>query len=252
MPTENNRLFVLSGIASFFLFSMLVVIIAWQANVFVKPIAYASIQSDVISISLDSSAPIDSKSENITSEEVPATEPVIEQKSKSQLPKVEKVEKVQPEITDLFSNVKVKHIPKESKQNTKELSELSALEEKVLSTKRSSQLFEKAKNLDLAKPGVKVIAASGGPKVNEYYAKVQGIIYANFHPATGTEGFAARVRIVLTPDGKLDSYRVISASGNAVFNAEVDWLKERLRQVALPKNPKGEEAIFEIILTAKD
>ena len=162
------------------------------------------------------------------------------------------MEKAQPEITDLFSNVKVKHTAKESKQNTKELSELSALEEKVLSTKRSSQLFEKAKNLDLAKPGVKVITASGGPMVNEYYAKVQGIIYANFHPASGTEGFAARVRIVLTPDGKLDSYRVISASGNAVFNAEVDWLKERLRQVVLPKNPEGEEAIFEIILTAKD
>ena len=50
----------------------------------------------------------------------------------------------------------------------------------------------------------------------------------------GTEGFSARVRIVLAPDGKLVSYRVISSSGSAVFNAEVEWLKERLRQVALP------------------
>lgn len=251
MPTENNRLFVLSGIASFFLFSMVVFIIAWQANISVKPISYASIQSDIISISLDSSAPVDVKPQNKTSEEVPAIEPVIEQKSKSQLPKVEKVEKVQPEITDLFSNIKVKHTAKESKQNTKELSELSALEEKVLSTKRSSQLFEKAKNLDLAKPGVKVIAASGGPMVNEFYAKVQGIIYANFHPGAETKG-RARVHIILSPDGKLTSYRVVSYSENTIFNAEVDWLKERLRQVPLPKNPKGEEAGFEIILTAKD
>ncbi len=45
---------------------------------------------------------------------------------------------------------------------------------------------------------------------------------------------------------------MISYSGSAVFNAEVDWLKERLRQVPLPSNPNGGEATFEIILTAKD
>ncbi len=246
MPVDNNRLFVFSGVASFFLFSIVIFIIVWQTSVMVKPISYASLQSDVISISLDSSV-VDSKPQNQPSKEALPTQPVIEKASKA---KEEK--KVQPEITDLFSSVKVTHPPKESKSSAKELSELNALEEKVLSTKRSSQLFEKVKSLDLAKVGVKVVSASSGPMVNEYYAKVQGIIYSNFHPASGTEGFSARVRIVLTSDGKLESYRVVSASGSAVFNAEVDWLKERLRQVALPKNPTGDEAIFEIILTAKD
>jgi hypothetical protein len=57
---------------------------------------------------------------------------------------------------------------------------------------------------------------------------------------------------MLSPDGRLLSYRVISYSGNPVFNAEVDWLKERLRQVGLPRHPQGQEAVFEIILTAKE
>jgi len=247
MPVENNRLFVFSGFASFFFFGMIVLIIAWQANIVVNPVSYASIQSDVIAVSLDASNLVESKPQDKTAEEVPAVEPVIEKKPKSTEEK-----KTEPEITDLFSSVKVKNVPKESKQNMKDLSALSALEEKVLSTKRSSQLSEKVKNLDLAKPGVKVVAASSGPMVNEYYAKVQGIIYANFHPASGTEGFSARVRIVLASDGRLVSYRVISSSGSAVFNAEVDWLRERLHQVPLPSNPNGGEATFEIILTAKD
>ena len=247
MPVENNRLFFISGFASLFFFSVSVLIVVWQAKVFVQPLAYASVKSEVISVSLDSPAVTEPMPKSEISEEVAHVKPEMEK-----VVKHDEVKQTQPQITDLFSKVKVANSPKESKQSPKELSELNALEEKVLSMKRSSKLFEKAKSIDLAKMGVKVIAPSSGPLVNEYYAKVQGIIYANFHPASGTQGFSARVRIVLSADGKLDSYRVISSSGNGLFNAEVDWLKERLRQVSLPQNPNGDEAIFEIILTAKD
>ncbi len=248
MSRDNNRLFLLSGVTSFVLFFLILFTIAWQASQFRKPVSYASVKSDVISVSLDSSqVAIESKPQNKPAEELPQIKPETEKNSKSA-----EVKKSQPEITDLFSSVKVIQTPKESKSNSKELSELSALEEKVLSTKRTSQLFEKAKNFDLTKPGVKVVSASTGPEIDAYKAKIQGIIYSQFHPGAGTQGFSARVRIVITRDGKLGSYHVISYSGSGVFNAEVDWLKERLRQVALPKNPKGDEAIFEIILTAKD
>jgi protein TonB len=230
---------------------MIVLVIAWQAKIRVQPMSYASIQSEVISVSLDSPNPVESKSQKKITENVPTIEP-IEKPAEEQKSKATVEKKSQPEITDLFSSVKVTQPPKEIKRSSKEITELSALDEKVLSTKRSSQLSQKVQSLDLAKSGVKVLAASSGPLVNEYYAKVQGIIYANFHPASGTEGFSARVRIVLSPDGKLVSYRVVSSSGSAVFNAEVDWLKERLRQVVLPSHPNGSEATFDIILTAKD
>ncbi|MBV5334987.1 MAG: cell envelope integrity protein TolA [Sulfuricurvum sp.] len=248
MSRDNNRLFLLSGIASFVLFFLILFTIAWQANKFTKLVSYASVKSDVISVSLDSpQVAVESKPQNNPAEELPEIKHETEKNSKSA-----EAKKSQPEITDLFSSIKVIQTPKESKSNSKELSELSALEEKVLSTKRTSQLFEKAKSFDLTKPGVKVVSASTGPEIDAYKAKIQGIIYSQFHPGAGTQGFSARVRIVITRDGKLGSYHVISYSGSGVFNAEVDWLKERLRQVALPKNPKGDEAIFEIILTAKD
>jgi membrane protein involved in colicin uptake len=161
---------------------------------------------------------------------------------------------VEPAISDLFSTVKTNKPVAKVKDDGKRLVELNALEEKLLSTKRDSKLFEKAKTLELAKTGVKLSAVSGssGPMVNEYKGKIQGIIYANFHPQAGTEGFSARVRITLSSDGKLVAYRVIGYSGSSVFNAEVDWLKERLGHIVLPSNPTGDDAVFEIILTAKD
>lgn len=252
MYRDQNRLFVLSGIFSFLLFALILVLIGWQIFTSVKPIAFASIQSDVISVSLISSPEKFEESEPLQETEVQQEEVKdTKQEAEKEIAKTESKPAV-PEITDLFSNVKTKKVPQKNKEERAKLSELNALEQKVLSSKRDSQFLEKAKSLDVAKSAVRVVASSTGPMVNEYYAKVQGIIYANFHPASGTEGFSARVRIVLSSDGKLESYRVLSSSGSAVFNAEVDWLKERLRQVLLPHNPNGGEATFDIILTAKD
>lgn len=249
MVADNNKLFFLSGIFSLSFFLLIVGIIGWQFTLDSKPLAFAMIQSDVISVSLDMSDSKISEAEPIVQESAPA-EPTVQ---KSEPISQEKAipSPVQPEITDLFSNVRT-HAPSPKKESTN-ISKLNELEKKILSSKRESQLFEKVQNVSLAKSGVKMVtSASSGPMVNEYYAKVQGIIYANFHPASGTEGFSARVRISLRANGALEGYRVISYSGNAVFNAEVDWLKERLSQVTLPSHPQGESAVFDIILTAKD
>ncbi|MDO9208019.1 MAG: TonB C-terminal domain-containing protein [Sulfuricurvum sp.] len=250
MHLDTNRFFIVSGLLSFSLFALILAVIGWQFLVAQKPNAFALTKSDVISISLVPS--LSNAQESIREPLMPqpdsksAVEKIIPQKTE---PKVEEVA-----ISDLFSTVKTNNPPQKIKEDKKQLSELNALEEKVLTSKRDSKLFEKAKTLDLAKAGVKVVAAaeSSGPVVNEYNAKIQGIIYTHFHPASGTEGFTARVRIVLSPDGKLASFRVISYSRSSVFNAEVDWLKERLTQVAFPSYPNGKEAIFEIILTAKE
>ena len=256
MHLDTNRFFIVSGLLSFSLFALILAVIGWQFLVAQKPNAFALTKSDVISISLVPS--LSNVPESISKPQEPVVEPLMSQSDSESAvektpqktePKVEEVA-----ISDLFSTVKSNNSPQKIKEDRKQLSELNALEEKVLTSKRDSKLFEKAKTLDLAKAGVKVVAAaeSSGPVVNEYNAKIQGIIYTHFHPASGTEGFSARVRIVLSSDGKLASFRVISYSRSAVFNAEVDWLKERLNQVAFPSYPNGNEAIFEIILTAKE
>lgn len=248
MNLHYQRYFLQSGIITFFLFGL--IISFFMSNILhsTKPDAFAMTKSDVISISLENTPSVVSKVMSPSVPEVQKPVKEIEKVSKDSTPSQEIV----PEIDDLFATVKTTKSKSKPIDNLKQISELNALEEKILTTKRDSKVFDKVKTLELAKSGVKMVSSSTGPAVNEYNAKIQGIIYANFHPASGTEGFAARVRITLSPDGRLLGYRVISYSGNAVFNAEVDWLKERLRQVVLPQHPKGEEAVFEIILTAKE
>jgi len=248
MNLHYQRYFFQSGIITLFFFGVMLSFLMSDILHPVKLDAFVMKKSDVISISLED-VPVHAT--EVISPSIPAAQETVKDVVKaSDAPT--KVKDIVPAIDDLFSTVKsVKNKPKPM-DNSKQVSELNALEEKVLTAKRDTKLFDKVKTLELAKSGVKMVSSSTGPAVNEYNAKIQGIIYSNFHPASGTEGFAARVRISLSPDGRLLAYRVISYSGNAVFNAEVDWLKERLRQVGLPQHPQGEEAVFEIILTAKE
>lgn len=248
MNLHYQRYFLQSGIITFFLFGIILSFFISNLLHLEKPDAYAMRKSDVISISLEDALTPVSK---VISPSAPVSQQSVKEVKSVSTPSTP-VQEVVPEIDDLFATVKTTKSKPKPIDNAKQMTELNAIEEKVLGSKRDSKLFDKVKTLELAKSGVKMVSSSTGPAVNEYNAKIQGIIYANFHPANGTEGFAARVRITLSPDGRLLSYRVISYSANAVFNAEVDWLKERLRQVALPKHPQGEEAVFEIILTAKE
>ncbi|MDP3022441.1 MAG: TonB C-terminal domain-containing protein [Sulfuricurvum sp.] len=249
MNLHYQRYFFQSGIITFFLFG---IILSFFMNNLVhpkKPDAFAMRKSDVISISLEDALTPVSK---VIAPSAPVSQQIVKEEVKSVSSPSTPVQEVIPAIDDLFATVKTTKSKPKPMDNAKQMTELNALEEKVLATKRDSKIFDKVKTLELAKSGVKMVSSSTGPAVNEYNAKIQGIIYANFHPANGTEGFAARIRITLSADGRLLAYRVISYSGNAVFNAEVDWLKERLRQIGLPQHPQGEEAIFEIILTAKE
>ncbi|MDD5212012.1 MAG: TonB C-terminal domain-containing protein [Sulfuricurvum sp.] len=248
MNLHYQRYFLQSGMITFFLIGLMCLFFMSDVLHSSKPDTFAMKKSDVISVSLeDTPARV--------SEGISPSAPVV-QKPVKEVEKISvalnPVKEIVPAIDDLFATVKTAKSKPKPLDNSKQVSELNALEEKILTTKRDTKFFDKVKTLELAKSGVKMVSSSTGPVVNEYNAKIQGIIYANFHPASGTEGFAARVRILLSPNGKLLSYRVISYSGNAAFNAEVDWLKERLRQVGLPQHPQGEEAVFEIILTAKE
>lgn len=250
MHLDNERYFYISGFLSFGFTLFIVLSIGLRFFSISSPQSFALRQSETISISL-----YDTPHKSTANAPFPEPSPQLQvQEERSEAPEQKAKEMVKvPEITDLFSTVKPTIENKKSNEKSNVVPNLSALEEKVLSSKRDSQFSEKVKTLDLAKSSVKMAAVSGstGPLVNEYHAKIQGIIYTNFHPASGTEGYAARIRIAVNSDGRMTSYKVLSYSGNTVFNAEVDWLKERLRQVGFPSHPNGEDSIFEIILTAK-
>ena len=244
MNLHYQRYFFQSGIITFFFYGALLSFFMSDILHSAKPDAYAMRKSDVISVSLED-AP--ASVSDVISPSIPVVQETLEKVSDTPTA----LKEIVPAIDDLFSTVKsAKNKPKPV-DNSKQVSDLNALEEKVLTTKRDTKLFDKVKTLELAKSGVKMVSSSTGPAVNEYYAKIQGIVASNFNPGSGTEGFSARVHITLSPDGRLLAYRVISYSGNAVFNAEVDWLKERLRQIRLPQHPHGEEAVIDFKLTAE-
>ena len=254
MTYERDRYFFYGGIFSLSFFSFLLLLILWKSSVEEKTVLFATNLGEVISVSL-SDAPV-----VMDSVAVADSQPQVDEPHESVSPKelfiseTKREEKEEPvELGDLFSTVKPTKTVTKKQDNSAQLKEITELENKILSSKRDSKLFDKVNKLDFAKPSVQMVASgSTGPEVNAYNAKIQGVVLANFHPVMGSEGFKARIHIALSKEGKLESYKVVSYSNNRVFNSEVDWLKERLRQVDLPPHPLGQDAEFEIMLSAKD
>lgn len=249
MDLHNERYFFLSGLISLTLFSLLVLLVGYSVLTSVKIEQFAMTQSDVISVSIAiSEQKAQSELPSEAAQAVP--EPVNEEPAPEEEKKVETV----PEISDLFSQVKPLNEPKKKSENAKRSDELSALEKEITAQSEKQRFTDKVKNIELLKPGMKMTVQGGssGPIVNEYHAKIQGLIYTQFHPPAGSQGQAARVRIKISPDGRLVAYRVLAYSGHAALNNEVDWLKERLGSVRFPAHPDGKEALLECILTAKE
>lgn len=248
MDLHNERYFFLSGLISLVLFFFLLVLIGFSVLASPKIEQFAMTQSDVVSISISIS---DTPSRTEPLQEMP--EPKSEPADEKPAPIEEQKPEPEPEISDLFSNVKPQVEPKK-KSNAFEREALNALEKEILSPQEKQRFSEKVKNIELVKPGMKMVVDGGssGPIVNEYHAKIQALIYTHFHPPAGSQGQAARVRIKISAQGKLVSYRVVAYSGSSVLNNEVDWLKERLESLQFPPHPDRKEAQLECILTAKE
>lgn len=252
MDLQEDRYFFLGGLISVGFFTLLLFIVGYSVFVSPKLEQFAMTQSQYVSISIDVGPPKSSSKPVIEEEQhiQDKPKPVEEEK-----PQSEPAHQSVPEISDLFSKVKPEKTAKKTDDSAQKIEALSALERQMaVRTQSTPQLAEKVKNTALAKPSVKIVSNSGstGPLVNEYHAKIQALIYANYYPPSGSQGQSARVRISLDSSGKLLGYRVMAYSGNEPFNNEVDWLKERLRSVTFPPHPDGKETVFEIILTAKE
>lgn len=245
MGFNDQRYFFISGIISFSFFALILIAFGYTMITSEKIEQFALTQSQYVSISLDIATP------EPMAEPLPEVSEVTPSPDKAPEPVPEKV----PEISDLFSSVKPEKIQQKEDESVKRLEVLSALEQKMANrAQKTPQLADKVKNTSLAKPSIKIIANSGstGPLVNEYHAKIQALIYSNYYPPSGSQGQTARIRINVNASGKLTAFRVLAYSGNSSFNSEVDWLKDRLRNVMFPLHPDGKDTVLEIILTAKE
>lgn len=251
MGSNQERYFFLSGLISIALFAVVVFLTGFSLFLVPKVEQFAMIQSDVISVSIalaEPQQPLENNPVPVVPEEVEQT--VESTEASESAPKQEPV----AEISDLFAQVKPQKGPKAPKEDIKNLEQLNALEKEVLQKKETPRFLDKVNNIALAKPSVKMIVQGGstGPVVNEYHAKIQGLVYTYFRPPNNSMGQSARVRMIISAEGKLISYKVLSYSSMNSFNYEVDWLKDRLIGIHFPEHPEGREAVLEFILTAKE
>lgn len=248
MNFNQERYFFISGIISVSLFIGVLFLAGFSLIHSPKIEQFAMIKSDVINVSIALSEDKPSE-ESVPVQEALQPEPEPLQKNEESAP----AEEV-PEISDLFAQVKPQKTSKNYKEENARREELSALEKELLERKESPRFSDKVSKVELARPSVKMVPQGGstGPVVNEYHAKIQGLIYSYFRPPSGSAGEAARVRMNISASGKLMGYKVIRYSGNGTFNSEVDWLKDRLGSVRFPEHPEGKDTVLEFILTAKE
>lgn len=249
MERNQERYFFISGVISFSFFLLILFLVGYSLVLTPKVEQFAMIKSDVINISIalsETPSVEESEPENVVAPEVQS----VPQTQETPPQKIEEV----PEVSDLFAKVKSEKIPPKKHEENRRQDQLNALEKEILQRKETPRFSEKVNQVALVKPSVKMVAQGGstGPIVNEYHAKIQGLVYTYFRPPSDTAGQSARVRIVISPNGKLLGYRVLSYSGSSAFNTEVDWLKDRLNGVRFPEHPEGKEAVLEFILMAKE
>lgn len=252
MGFNDQRYFYLGGGIAFGFFTFLMVLIGFSIVSPSKIEQFALTQSQYVSVSIDISPHKPSpKPVPVAEPQTPDSKPTPVEEVKQQAVESQNV----PDISDLFSRVKPQKTVKKENDSAQKLEALTAFERQMSVRAQSTpRLAEKVKNTALVTPSVKIVASGGssGPLVNEYHAKIQALIYANYYPPSGSQGQSARVKIYIDASGKLSAYRVIVYSGNDPFNREVDGLSDRLRGVVFPPHPEGKNTVLEIILTAKE
>ncbi|MDD2950286.1 MAG: TonB C-terminal domain-containing protein [Sulfuricurvum sp.] len=249
MGFNHERYFFLSGLISISLFVFLLFLAAYNLIFSPKAEQFAMTKSEFISVSLAvTNTKSEDHSEPTPQVKVQKTEP--EREPEKPIAQPEKT----PDISDLFAQVKPQKTIKKPLEDSKQNEQLNKLEKELLTHKDTPRFSDKVNKVELAKPSVKMVVQGGssGPIVNEYHAKIQALVYTNFHPPAGSAGAVARVRMNISGSGKLISYRVLSYSGNSSFNSEVDWLRDRLSAIRFPDHPEGKDTVLECILTAKE
>jgi protein TonB len=93
---------------------------------------------------------------------------------------------------------------------------------------------------------------SSANEVNEYFAKIQNIVYKYFYPPQNSQGNTVKAVIKLGALGKVLDFRILQYSSSIDLNNECDQIKQRLSSVVFPVNPKNRFGSYTILLTSKE
>ena len=158
-------------------------------------------------------------------------------------------------VDDLFSDIWTKSIKKKKKEPKKvDKRRLQAIAKKIEKTKNKKveSIANKYENAKIKSDNEKLAKSSSANEVNEYFAKIQAIVYKYFYPPQNSQGHTVKAVIALGALGKVLDFRILTYSSNLDLNNECDRIKQRLLSVVFPVNPKNESGNYTILLTSKE
>jgi len=235
---NNSRYFYISGFISlslfaFFLFGFITMIFSVS-----KTKSYGYKKENYISVSIKMT-----KSKHAPKKQASKTP------STSAKPKITK----NVDINNLFSDVWTKKINNTIKkpENTRRIEQI---QKKIRTTKENNveSVSKKLETLQTNHSQTQEEATSAASEVNEYLAKIQDIVYQHFNVPQNSEGNSVKTVIELDPFGRMTDFRILSYSNNEALNHEADMMKERLKNIVFPVNPKNRSSKTIIILISKE
>ncbi len=157
------------------------------------------------------------------------------------------------DINNLFSDVWTKKI-NNSVKKPENKRRIEQIQKKISTTKQNNveSVAKKFESLQNTHSETQEEAASAASEVNEYLAKIQDIVYQHFNVPQNSEGNSVKTVIELDPFGKLIDFRILSYSNNEALNQEADMMKERLKNIVFPVNPKNRSSKTIVILISKE
>jgi protein TonB len=259
MVSQQDRLFYVSGGLSFGIFLLTLFLFASVLFSYDSAKSFALSKQDYVAVSLVS-VPLQKRTTKAKEKPAPVKEPL---PVKEPEPQTEEELITTPEAyedaSSLFENVWTQEVSAKKRPVKKPVTDtkrISTIEKRIKTAQKKQQhsAAQKIASVKLAKPSVSVqgSATSASSEVNEYYAKIQAIVYNHFNPPVNSEGNSAKVYLRLDADGRIKDARLLVPSGQPLFDNEVEALLRRLGSAVFPASPEGRPIELKIILTAEE
>lgn len=235
---NSNRYFYISGLLSLSLFTLFLFSFIYMMFSMDKTKTYGYKKENYISVSIkmsDKKYTVKKKSSKLPSPSV-----------KTQTTK-------NVDVNSLFSDVWTKKINKSVKKPENKR-RIEQIQKKISTTQQNNveSVTKKLNTLQVSHETSEKESTSAANEVNEYLAKIQDIVYQYFNVPQNSEGNSVKTVIELDPFGKLIDFRILSYSNNEALNQEADRIKERLKNVVFPVNPKNKSSKTIVILISKE
>jgi len=154
------------------------------------------------------------------------------------------------DIGSLFNNVRTKKIDNKKVKKKNNNKRFQEIQKRVKTVKNNDvkEISKIIKDINSETVSNKNLSDSTAKEVNEYFAKIQALVYTYFDPPTNSVGNIVKVVIELDPYGKLIDFRVLVYSDNEALNNEANQIKARLKNVIFPKGPNNKKRTIMINL----